>query len=182
MLISTYLNIILIYTREGDHISGGESLSLVLGDEIAEARSGRWNVVGGTGEAGCSGISPSKFDIPVGASKLQENTVHIYIYKYYRLSRHGLTIIYIYIKGKVRCIYELTVTTESRAAMAKISAQETTPGHTLSTWDFMLSITFRPLMEFLLGPAVCSPVNEEVSSRRSDASQPWDSLTPTKTL
>lgn len=78
----------------------------------------------------------------------------------------------IFCKRKRLVNYELTITTESRAAMAMISAQETTPGHTLSTCDFMLSITFRPLMEFLLGTAVCSPVKEEVSSRRTDASQP----------
>lgn len=35
----------------------------------------------------------------------------------------------------------LTIATESRAAMAKISAHETTPGHTASTLDFMASIT-----------------------------------------
>lgn len=58
--------------------------------------------------------------------------------------------------------------------MAKISAQETTPGHTFSTFDLILSITPNPLIELLFGPAVFSPVNEEVSSRRTDPSHPWN--------
>lgn len=57
--------------------------------------------------------------------------------------------------------------------MAKISAHDTTPGHTASTLDLMLSTTLNPLMELLLGRAVFSPVKEEVSSRRTDASQPY---------
>lgn len=57
--------------------------------------------------------------------------------------------------------------------MAKISAHDTTPGHTASTLDLMLSITLNPLTELLLGAAVFSPVNEEVSSRRIDPSQPY---------
>ena len=40
-----------------------------LRDEVAEARSGRGDVVVGTREASCFGISPSKLDIPVGPSK-----------------------------------------------------------------------------------------------------------------
>ena len=68
--------------------------------------------------------------------------------------------------------YELTITTESRAAMARISAHETTEGQADSTLDFMASITSKPLRELLLGPAVCSPLNEDVSSRSTDASQP----------
>lgn len=57
--------------------------------------------------------------------------------------------------------------------MAKISAHDTTPGHTASTLDLMLSTTLNPLMELLLGRAVFSPVKDEVSSRRTDASQPY---------
>ncbi|CAA7389295.1 unnamed protein product [Spirodela intermedia] len=56
--------------------------------------------------------------------------------------------------------------------MAKMSAQETTPGHTFSTRVLMLSITSNPLTEFTLGLAFFSPVKLEVSSRRSDPSQP----------
>lgn len=67
---------------------------------------------------------------------------------------------------------KLTITTESLAAMAKMSAQETTPGHTDSTLAFILSTTSKPLMELLLGPAVFSPVNDDVSSNSIDPSQP----------
>lgn len=62
--------------------------------------------------------------------------------------------------------------TESRAAIATISAQETTPGHTASTFFLILSITLNPLTELLLGPEVFSPVNEDVSSNSIDPSQP----------
>jgi len=67
----------------------------------------------------------------------------------------------------------LTATTESLAATARISAQETTPGHKLSNSDLMLSITPKPLMEFTLGPADCSPVKLDVSFNSTDASHPW---------
>ena len=70
-------------------------------------------------------------------------------------------------------LYILTATTESLAATARISAQETTPGHKLSTLDFMVSITSKPLIEPALGPAVFSPVKLDVSSNSTDASQPW---------
>lgn len=66
----------------------------------------------------------------------------------------------------------LTATTESRAATAKISAQETTPGHTFSTFVLMVSITLKPLNEFAFGPAVFSPVKLDVSSKRTEASHP----------
>lgn len=53
-----------------------------------------------------------------------------------------------------------------------MSAQETTPGHTFSTADFMLSTTSNPLAELTFGAALFSPVNEDVSSRRIDPSHP----------
>ena len=49
------------------------------------------------------------------------------------------------------------MTTLSLAAMARMSAQETTPGHTFSTADLMASITSKPLTEALLGLAIFSP-------------------------
>lgn len=66
----------------------------------------------------------------------------------------------------------LTMTTESREATAKMSAQETTPGHAFSTADLMLSTTSNPLTEFRFGRAPFSPVNDDVSSRRIDPSHP----------
>lgn len=64
------------------------------------------------------------------------------------------------------------ISTESLAAMAKISAQETTPGQTFSTADLMLSTTSNPRAEFRFGLAFFSPVNEDVSSSSTDPSQP----------
>ena len=68
----------------------------------------------------------------------------------------------------------LTATTESLAATARMSAQETTPGHKLSTWDFMVSITSNPLNELTLGNAVFSPVKFDVSSSNTEASHPYN--------
>lgn len=63
--------------------------------------------------------------------------------------------------------------TPSRAASAKISAHETVPLQAASTLDLIVSITSKPLIEFLLGNAFFSPVKEVVSSRSTDASQPF---------
>lgn len=65
-----------------------------------------------------------------------------------------------------------TATTESLAVTARISAQDTTPGQTLSTLDLIVSITSNPRREFALGPAVFSPVKLAVSSRRTEPSHP----------
>jgi len=67
----------------------------------------------------------------------------------------------------------LTMKTESLAATAKMSAHETTPGHSFSTSDLMASITSNPLTEFALGNAVFSPVKFAVLSSKMDASHPY---------
>ncbi|KVH93473.1 hypothetical protein Ccrd_004477 [Cynara cardunculus var. scolymus] len=59
-------------------------------------------------------------------------------------------------------------TTESRAARARISAQDTTPGHVASSRDFAASITSKPLKREL-GPALFSV---DAPLIRIDASQP----------
>ena len=64
------------------------------------------------------------------------------------------------------------MTTLSLAAMARMSAQETTPGQAFSTADLMASITSKPLTEALLGFAIFSPWKLAVSSSSNDASQP----------
>lgn len=74
--------------------------------------------------------------------------------------------LYIYIEKY--CIV-LTRRTESRAAMASMSAQETTPGHALSTELFIVSTTSNPLTEFKLGKADFSP---SLPSSKTDPSQP----------
>lgn len=65
------------------------------------------------------------------------------------------------------------MTTESLAAMAKISAHDTIPGHVFSTAVLMSSTTFNARIDPLLGTAVCSPVNLAVSANSIDASHPW---------
>jgi hypothetical protein len=57
--------------------------------------------------------------------------------------------------------------------MANISAHETTPGHTFSTADFILSTTSNPLAELRFGTAFFSPLKLDVSSRRIDPSHPY---------
>lgn len=64
----------------------------------------------------------------------------------------------------------LTKRTESRAAMASMSAQETTPGQALSTELFIVSTTSYPLTEFKLGKANFSP---SFPSSKIDPSQPY---------
>ena len=63
--------------------------------------------------------------------------------------------------------------TESLAAIAKISAHETTPGQTFSTADLMLSTTLNPRAELRFGTAFFSPVKEDVSSSSNDPSHPY---------
>ncbi|CAA6656940.1 unnamed protein product [Spirodela intermedia] len=70
------------------------------------------------------------------------------------------------------------MTVESRAAIVRMSAHDTTPGHTFSTRDLIRSMTENPRTELLLGLAVFSPIKFPVSSRSIDPSQPWkNSLT-----
>jgi hypothetical protein len=65
-----------------------------------------------------------------------------------------------------------TVTVESRAATARMSAHETVREQTASTCALMLSTTLKPLSEPLLGNDPCSPVKLAVSTSSTDASQP----------
>ena len=66
----------------------------------------------------------------------------------------------------------LTATAESLAATAKISAQDTTPGHKFSNWDLIVSITSYPLSEGF-GPTFFSPGSVAVLSKSTDASHPY---------
>ena len=59
----------------------------------------------------------------------------------------------------------------SREAKARMSAQETTPGHTSSIAALAASITSRPL-SVLLGMAFFSEGFPGVGSMRTEASQP----------
>lgn len=67
----------------------------------------------------------------------------------------------------------LTATTESRAATARMSAHETVCGHTVSSSVLALSTTSNPRSDPAFGPAPFSPVKLPVSSRSTDASQPY---------
>lgn len=66
----------------------------------------------------------------------------------------------------------ITATTESRAARARMSAQETVCRQMASTRALMLSMTAKPRMDATLGAALCSPVKVAVSFSSTDASQP----------
>jgi hypothetical protein len=61
------------------------------------------------------------------------------------------------------------MTTESQAAMASISAQDTTPGHSRSTAPLIISTTSNPLAELLLEVEFFSPSH---ASNSIDPSQP----------
>ena len=61
------------------------------------------------------------------------------------------------------------MTTGPRAAMANISAQDTTPGHSLSTVLLISSTTSNPLAELLLEMEIFSPSR---ASNSIDPSQP----------
>lgn len=69
-------------------------------------------------------------------------------------------------------MYVLTATDASRAATARISAQETTPGQTFSTRDLTLSMTSYPLADRKFWSAFFSLVKDEEGSNKMDASQP----------
>lgn len=63
--------------------------------------------------------------------------------------------------------------TESLAAIAKISAHDTTGRlQALSTAALISSTTSKPLIELRFGSAVFSPTKKGVSSSRTDPSQP----------
>lgn len=69
---------------------------------------------------------------------------------------------------------QLTATTESRAATARMSAHDTTgPPQASSTADLILSTTSNPLTELLLGTANFSLTNSGLESKRLDPSQPY---------
>ena len=78
----------------------------------------------------------------------------------------------LYFEFITKDFFLLTSTTESLAATAKMSAQETFPGHEASTFFLMVSITSNPLSELAFGPAFCSPVKFAVSSNSTEASHP----------
>ena len=68
---------------------------------------------------------------------------------------------------------KLTMATESRAAIAKISAHDTTgPLQAWLTAALISSTTSKPLIELILGNAVFSPRKKGVSSSRTDPSHP----------
>jgi hypothetical protein len=62
--------------------------------------------------------------------------------------------------------------TASLAAIVRISAQETIPGHSDSTKFLILSITPKPLKEWILVAAFFSPLSVYVSSSKIDPSHP----------
>lgn len=75
---------------------------------------------------------------------------------------------------KCKILERLTMATESRAAIAKISAHDTTSRlQALVTAALIWSTTSKPLIELIFGNAVFSPMKVGVSSSRIDPSQPY---------
>ena len=71
------------------------------------------------------------------------------------------------------CSEKVTKETEASAARARISAQDTTPGHEVSRVLLMLSTTSNPRTELALGSAVFSLcVMLPLTSSKMDPSQP----------
>jgi len=66
----------------------------------------------------------------------------------------------------------LTRITASLAAIVRISAQETTPGHSDSIMFFILSTIPEPFKELMLLAAFFSPLSVTVSSSKIDPSHP----------
>ena len=65
--------------------------------------------------------------------------------------------------------YRLTRSTESRAARANMSAQDTTPRHVASNWDLASSITSNPLR-----PKFCGAVlSDDAPEIKTEASHPY---------
>jgi hypothetical protein len=64
------------------------------------------------------------------------------------------------------------MTVESRAARARMSAQETVPGQAASRAALISSMTSKPRAESLLGLDRFSLTMDPLLSRRIDASQP----------
>ena len=73
------------------------------------------------------------------------------------------------IEGSIKKRFELTTTTESRASRASRSAQDTTPGHALSTVLLIPYTSLYPLTELKLERAYFSP---PLASNNTDPSQP----------
>ena len=67
----------------------------------------------------------------------------------------------------------ITKDTEASEARAKMSEQETMPGQAFSRAVLILSTTLNPLVEFALAGAFFSLWMLEVSSSKSDPSQPF---------
>jgi hypothetical protein len=170
MTILLYASI-LLRTRERDHVFLGEPLRCEEGSEVGEARRGRRDVVVGAAEAGSGGVPPPNLHVPVRPAKLHTHTQHA---RTYVTTLHSFQVRHLPLAtySVIQHCVLLTMTTLSLAAMATMSAHDTTPGHTFSTADLMASMTSNPLAEPLLGVAVFSPWKLGVSSSSNDASHP----------
>lgn len=76
------------------------------------------------------------------------------------------------IKSRSKQLASYTRITASLAAIVRISAQETTPGHSDSTMFLILSTIPKPFKEWMLVDAFFSPLSVIVSSSKTDPSHP----------
>ena len=124
-------------------------------------------------------LAPLESLLPNGTSQLGPPVFLIYTNKtnYNKHSISSLIKQKLYAKAKAKRTKErkewVTMTVESLAAMAKISAQETVWGHSFSKADLISSITSNPLAEFLFGFDLFSLASVPLLSNNIEPSQPW---------
>lgn len=104
------------------------------------------------------GVPPSQYHFPIRACALHQYTIYIYMMSGLNCMSFKFMYIIILIKSSILKLMRLyyTKNTESRAAMVRISAQDTRPGHAFSTVDLMASMTSKPRVELMLGAAFFS--------------------------
>lgn len=182
----------LIITGECDHVLGREAHVPELLHEGVDARRRCWEVGVGALQAGGAAVLPADLNLPARPARLngppdnlmmmmmQTNHDHALLSRTIFLFARLQKKIYVIEKKLIISVDETmmpmyvihTTTTESRAAMARRSAQETVSGHSRSSSVLMASMTSKPLIELVLGTAVFSPMKNGLSSRRTEPSQP----------
>lgn len=158
-----------VSARQRDHVARAQPLLGEGLDEVAEVQGRRWEVVVRVVQARRRPVPPAELHVPrrpaelhacrgEGAISLSPPCMEM---EWKKLVLLGL-----------RVHVVLTATTESRAATARMSAQETVWLHASSSCALMSSTTSNPRSEFLFGCAVFSPVKPGASSSSTDPSQP----------
>jgi hypothetical protein len=147
-----------VCARQRRHVARREALPAEQGDERAEAGRRRRQVLVGEGRACRRRVAPAQRHVPARSAELRTTTTRKKVSEF-RCVTLSLTLT----ESQLR-----TRLVPSRAASARMSAHDTTPGHAASTFLLMVSMTSNPRTEFAFGPAVFSPP----ASRRIEPSHP----------